>query len=83
MKKLRRAERRSHYDRLLKRYAEANKTYGFPESTCVEIGRRMVTSAKRCSCHRCGNPRRLSKEKTRQEMLSCVSWDEQLRESGV
>ena len=71
MGKKSRAERRHHHERMIDKvknfyWLQADKYWGTEESRQKHI-RKMAETRQPCSCHMCGNPRRMLKEKTMQE----------------
>ena len=68
MKSLKRALRRHHRARLLKKrqYYWGMSLVEFEKSHPTKKGR-LVKTPKPCSCYLCGNPRKFFKEKTVQE----------------
>lgn len=71
MGKKSRAERRHNHERMLDRvkkfrWLQPEFWHGDEKSREKHI-RQMAETRKPCSCHMCGNPRRMFKEKTIQE----------------
>ena len=58
MRRTKRAIRRHHYSRLVKKYAATSRGWvSFSEEDHLNRGRIMATTAQVCSCHGCGNAR--------------------------
>jgi hypothetical protein len=69
MGKKSRADRRHHHQRMLNRVKKFfwYKNWFSGEEHKEQHQKRMTETRKPCSCHMCGNPRRMFKEKTMQE----------------
>lgn len=76
LKKHKRANRRFHRKRLLKKrkdYWGWNISYDEPISPIV------INTPTPCSCHMCGNARKYYKEKTKQELVWHQKTDDELK----
>jgi len=83
-KNRKRAIRRHHYDCLKKSRSHywgryTNSSYCAPQLNEGQLGV-IANTPCTCSCWMCGNPRRLHKERTYQEILSEISFIEQCEE---
>jgi hypothetical protein len=71
MGKKSRADRRHHHERMLDRVKGFHwlkqKFWNGSEEEREKHLRKMAETRHPCSCHMCGNPRRMFKEKTMQE----------------
>lgn len=64
-----RAFRRHHHDRMLNKVKDFDMYQNdfWSEEEKLQHQRKMAETRKPCSCHMCGNPRKVFKEKTLQE----------------
>lgn len=79
-----RAERRYHYLRMKKRVRTIFYIYSGDDCDDYMDERwvcRLVNNICHCSCFCCGNPRKWWHEKTKQEMIADIDFDEQLKET--
>ena len=73
-----RAERRHHSQRMK---AKARRVYrqnnSFLRTWAEDAAAKRADYLKSCSCSMCGNPRKWTKDQTRQEDLADLKWKEQ------
>ena len=71
MGKKSRAERRHHHHRMInhvkKTFDWLSIKYGWTQEEIDRKALKLAETRKPCSCHMCGNPRRMFKDKTIQE----------------
>lgn len=77
MKSTRRALRRHHRDRMLRRTLRSlvmRDWYTQPDANELrQRALRWYNNLKKCSCYMCGNPRRYEGYRTRQELLQLAA----------
>lgn len=76
MGKKSRADRRHHHNRMIEKvknfwWLQADKYFGSEEKRQKHI-RKMAETRHPCSCHMCGNPRKVFKEVTFQEQKMSI-----------